>query len=81
MSPLSHVECNKIIRDLREKIKFVLGHYVESGDGRFTFPDGDVWHCGETGAAVVFECPDCKPGTVLECAECGAKHETRRRLL
>lgn len=33
------------------------------------------------GDAVVFVCPNCKPGTVLECAECGSKHETTKEVL
>lgn len=31
------------IQDLASKIQFLLDSYIETEDGYFCFPDGDIW--------------------------------------
>ena len=35
--------CNAQIKDLTQKLQYVLVNFVETDEGSFTFPDGDTW--------------------------------------
>lgn len=41
-------DLDRIIHDLTNKIQFLLDECVDTPEGRFCFPDGEIWVCEPT---------------------------------
>lgn len=36
------------LADAGQRLNYLLMNFIESPDGKFTFPDGDTWECRKT---------------------------------
>jgi len=44
---IAKLERNNI--DLADRLNYLLNYYIEGEDGKFCFPDGDIWECQKIG--------------------------------